>query len=227
MATVVLGDIGDDESIKELVNLVNDGSRSEIVRAYGVIAIANSRLKEAANYASDLMVGARSLDPIKTVLDFFLTRKDGPNLLADAISGKKMNPEFAGASVRITAASGGETKKLIQELSRVGSLQAIQAGLSDTAMIELIDSVKTEGDPARGQEVYRRSSLLCQSCHAIGGGGGVIGPDLVSMGSSAPVDYIIDSLLDPAKKIKEGYHTTVITTTVSYTHLTLPTKRIV
>ena len=212
LATAVLGDIGDDESIKELVNLVNDGSRSEIVRAYGVIAIANSRLKEAANYASDLMVGARSLDPIKTVLDFFLTRKDGPNLLADAISGKKMNPEFAGASVRITAASGGETKKLIQELSRVGSLQAIQAGLSDTAMIELIDSVKTEGDPARGEEVYRRSSLLCQSCHAIGGGGGVIGPDLVSMGSSAPVDYIIDSLLEPAKKIKEGYHTTVITT---------------
>ena len=40
----------------------------------------------------------------------------------------------------------------------------------------------------------------------------MIGPDLVSMGSSAPVDYIIDSLLDPAKKIKEGYHTTVITT---------------
>ena len=79
-------------------------------------------------------------------------------------------------------------------------------------MRELMDLVKSEGSPQRGEEIYRRSQLLCQSCHAIAGAGGAIGPDLVSLGSSAPIDYIVDSLLEPAKKIKEGYHTTVITT---------------
>jgi putative heme-binding domain-containing protein len=75
-----------------------------------------------------------------------------------------------------------------------------------------MSEVQSKGDAVRGENIYRKNQLLCQACHAIGGGGGLIGPDLVSIGSSAPVDYIIDSLLEPAKKIKEGYHTTVITT---------------
>ena len=112
----------------------------------------------------------------------------------------------------MTIASGGETKKLIQELSKAGSLQTVQAGLSDSEMRELMNLVKSEGSSQRGEEIYRRSQLLCQSCHAIAGAGGAIGPDLVSLGSSAPIDYIVDSLLEPAKKIKEGYHTTVVTT---------------
>jgi len=49
------------------------------------------------------------------------------------------------------------------------------------------------------------------ACHAIGEVGGVIGPNLVSIGASAPVDYLIESLLEPSKKIKEGYHTNLIT----------------
>jgi len=212
LAIAVLGDMGDVESISKLVKLVNDGARSELVRAHAIIAIGNSSLNKAVKHTSALMVEAKSVEPVKKLLDFFLARKDGPKLLADQISGKRISSEIAGFSVRIAASSGGETKELIQALSKAGSLKAIQSGLSDKEMIGVIDSVRVEGDPARGQEVYRRSALLCQSCHAIGGGGGVIGPDLVSMGSSAPVDYIIDSLLDPAKKIKEGYHTTVITT---------------
>ena len=112
----------------------------------------------------------------------------------------------------MTIASGGETKKLIQELSKAGSLQTVQAGLSDSEMRELMNLVKSEGSPQRGEDIYRRSQLLCQSCHAIAGAGGAIGPDLVSLGSSAPIDYIVDSMLEPAKKIKEGYHTTVVTT---------------
>ena len=35
---------------------------------------------------------------------------------------------------------------------------------------------------------------------------------MVSLGASAQIDYLIESLLNPSAKIKEGYHTTVITT---------------
>lgn len=71
--------------------------------------------------------------------------------------------------------------------------------------------VATTGDAKQGEAIYRRAALQCTVCHAIGGAGGVIGPDLVSIGASAPVDYLIDSLLEPGKKIKEGYHTTFVT----------------
>ena len=54
--------------------------------------------------------------------------------------------------------------------------------------------------------------MLCQTCHAIGDAGGVLGPNLVSIGASAPVDYLIESLLNPSAKIKEGYHMVMVTT---------------
>ena len=41
--------------------------------------------------------------------------------------------------------------------------------------------------------------------------GGLLGPNLVSLGSAAPVDYIIESMLEPSKKIKEGYNMTIAT----------------
>ena len=48
-------------------------------------------------------------------------------------------------------------------------------------------------------------------CHKVGGKGGVIGPDLSSIGASAPVDYLIESLIEPSKKIKEGYRMSLVT----------------
>ena len=57
------------------------------------------------------------------------------------------------------------------------------------------------GDPTRGEAVFRRKDLACFKCHAIAGAGGQVGPDLASVGASAPVDYLIDSLLQPNKAI--------------------------
>jgi len=37
-------------------------------------------------------------------------------------------------------------------------------------------------------------------------------PDMTSLGASAPVDYIIESLINPAAKVKEGYHAKQIDT---------------
>ena len=39
-----------------------------------------------------------------------------------------------------------------------------------------------------------------------------MGPDLTSIGASAPVDYLIESVFYPNRKIKEGYHAVVLET---------------
>ena len=39
-----------------------------------------------------------------------------------------------------------------------------------------------------------------------------MGPDLTSIGASAPLDYLVESIYYPNRKIKEGYHSVVVET---------------
>ncbi len=91
-----------------------------------------------------------------------------------------------------------------------------QAGRDDIWTPERIQQMAADaaekGDAARGELVYRRMSLACVACHAIGGAGGKVGPDMTSLGASAPLDYIIESVVLPGAKIKEGYHSVTIET---------------
>jgi putative heme-binding domain-containing protein len=49
-------------------------------------------------------------------------------------------------------------------------------------------------------------------CHSLGGAGGKVGPDMTSLGASTPlVNYIVESVLLPNKKVKEGYNSVQIT----------------
>lgn len=73
-------------------------------------------------------------------------------------------------------------------------------------------SAAAKGDPHRGELIFRRPALACTACHAIGGAGGKVGPDMTSIGASAPMDYLIESVVNPGAKIKEGYHSLIIET---------------
>jgi putative heme-binding domain-containing protein len=82
----------------------------------------------------------------------------------------------------------------------------------------MIVGVRERGDAVRGEEIFRREDVACLKCHAIAGAGGKVGPDLVSIGGSAQIDYLIDSLLVPNKKVKENYNTLVIVTDEGKVH---------
>ena len=130
---------------------------------------------------------------------------------------------------------GGGNWEMKQSVARVGLRIASQEWRKDqtelitaltplcgetTATLEMtperikemaIEATKT-GQPDRGELIYRRQALACVSCHAIGGVGGKVGPDMTSLGASAPLDYIVESLFQPNAKIKEGYHSVIIAT---------------
>ncbi|MFO0891449.1 MAG: c-type cytochrome [Isosphaeraceae bacterium] len=79
-------------------------------------------------------------------------------------------------------------------------------------MPAFLGEVARNGDPARGEAIFRRAELNCLKCHAIAGAGGQVGPGLESIGASAQPDYLVDSLLEPGKAVKENYHATVVAT---------------
>jgi putative heme-binding domain-containing protein len=66
--------------------------------------------------------------------------------------------------------------------------------------------VQERGNAAKGEQLYHSNRLNCVQCHQVGGAGGRLGPDMSTIGASAPLDYVVESVLMPAAKVKEGYH---------------------
>jgi cytochrome c oxidase cbb3-type subunit III len=61
-----------------------------------------------------------------------------------------------------------------------------------------------DGDEAKGRELYFGKGG-CNKCHALRGEGGSLGPDLTNVGGSKSLNHIRDAILDPNKRISDGY----------------------
>ena len=114
-----------------------------------------------------------------------------------------LSPDTYAAALQAARGMGRGGKALVEALT---PLTGAKAGARDYAaeVNAMVAAVKKGADPTEGEMVYRQNG--CALCHAIGGAGGKLGPDLSSIGASAPLDYVIESVLNPASKVKEGYH---------------------
>lgn len=59
------------------------------------------------------------------------------------------------------------------------------------------------GNAARGKELFY-GSAACANCHMISGKGGRLGPDLTGTGSARSVEYLVDSLRNPSRRLAQG-----------------------
>jgi putative heme-binding domain-containing protein len=141
-----------------------------------------------------------------------LRAKDFPDRLAAEIARNTSVWKAAapGIGVRAAREAGKSGAKLLAALTPLAGLTDTQAKMPQDFKV-LAAAAKQNGDPARGELIYRRAALTCTVCHAIGGAGGKVGPDMTSLGASAPLDYIIESVLTPAAKVKEGYNAVTLT----------------
>jgi putative heme-binding domain-containing protein len=162
----------------------------------------------AAKRAVEFLATAE-LGAAKPVLGAFLKNKQLPGVLAKELAGKTIPDLVAVEGIRMVSTRGIQGP-LAEALKKAGNVKQMDKPLTAEEMTAMVEKVKKNGDPVRGEAVYRRQQLLCMTCHAIGESGGILGPNLVSIGASAPVDYLIESLLEPSKKIKEGYHMIIV-----------------
>jgi putative heme-binding domain-containing protein len=168
-------------------------------------------LKLAADRAVPALAEAGEIDPSGT-FEAFVNRQGGPAALTSALEGKSLPIGVAKAGARIASVAGRPDPALIEALNRSGGQSSAPRTWSPADRAALLADVARRGDPARGELVFRRSQSQCLKCHAIAGAGGRLGPGLESIGASAPVDYLIDSLVEPNKAVKEGYNSTVVAT---------------
>jgi putative membrane-bound dehydrogenase-like protein len=72
---------------------------------------------------------------------------------------------------------------------------------------------KVPGDAAHGEKLFRDlKGLACIKCHAVGGPGGPVGPDLAGIALKYKPEDLMTSVLEPSKVIAQGYETIIVTT---------------
>lgn len=240
-AVVLAGSLGAEALLPSLSKIAGDeaapaGIRSAAVAAIGNFPSASARdalvaltgegvpalLREKAVLALARHHRSTAVPLIAAYASGITDAEQGRSFWQQALASKGISPQLAAAF--------GE-KKLSSEVA-VSALQHIpdvpehdallkvlrdQAGSArqtyDEARIKkMAADAESKGDAARGETVYRRAALACTACHAIGGAGGKVGPDMTSLGASAPLDYIIESVVNPGAKIKEGYHSVTVET---------------
>jgi len=138
--------------------------------------------------------------------------KSGPEALQQALEGVRLPPDAAKVGIRTARIAGRDLSAVMASLTSAGGLNAPLTEVPAAELQRLVAKVAEQGNAARGEVVFRRAETLCLRCHAISGAGGQVGPDMTSLGASAQVDYLIESILLPNKAIKENYHSLVVET---------------
>ena len=203
--------LGGSESRATIERLTGDG-QSIAMRAAAASALARLDLTSAAKAAAALMAAASTNDDLTGMVDAFLTRKGGPDALAQALAGAALQPDVAKLALRHMYSVGRSDAALSDTLSAAAGITTDNQPPSVDEVAEIVRQVNERGDAARGESVFRRADLNCLKCHAVAGGGGNVGPELTAVGSISPPDYVANSILNPNMAIKEQFLTRVIAT---------------
>ena len=201
--------LGGAVAIREL-GLLLDGSSDATTRREAVAALARIDVAAALARAWPLLAASdenesaalwRGLLPAAGLID---------RIVKDGLPAQLPRPALAGG---LTAARelGNRGRTLVMRFnSTIAELDKakppVPAGAAPKDIAEWVALAKASGDAAAGEKLYFSAALSCVQCHAIGGVGGKLGPDLTTIGASAPLDYVVESVIVPAAKIKEGYH---------------------
>jgi putative heme-binding domain-containing protein len=183
------------------------------VRVAALVGLSALELKDAAQRAAALLAAAPADSDPAPLVAGFLQRDGGANALASALSSRRLAPPVARAALRHVESTGRDEKSLTNYLRNAAGISVTSSKkLSKEELARRVAEVQRYGDAARGEMIFRRADTGCFKCHAIQGAGGQLGPDLGSIGASSPVDYLIESLVDPNKAIKDGYDSVIIKT---------------
>ena len=210
-AITALGSFGGQAERAELASLAAGGP--DYVHGAAIVALCPLDAPAAARLAGELLGGLKDAEVANAVFSAFLGRKGAASDLAAALASKPPSKAAAEAGLRLMGESGRRDEQLAGLLTVAAGSAGEATKLTLADIPALAAEVRSNGDAARGRELFWRPQLGCAACHAINGQGGDIGPNLGALGTAQPVEFIIGAILDPQKEIKEGYMSTLVTTT--------------
>lgn len=205
-----LRDLGGRDSIAALRALAKDKDAS--IQRSAASALATTDLNGSMPQILEVVSATEKEEDALTLWRSLLAPKGASAAFTKALATNALPETAARAGLRAAREGGRNEPNLVMALNKAGSLSDPSAALNENEIHAIAFEV-TKGKAENGEKVYRRKELGCTLCHALGGAGGKVGPDMTSLGASTPVvDYIVESVLLPGKRVKEGYNSVQITT---------------
>ncbi|MGV3773092.1 MAG: PVC-type heme-binding CxxCH protein [Verrucomicrobiales bacterium] len=175
-------------------------------------AMAKIDIKAAAGLLAELLPTIKEQKAYEEMFVQVVSREGGSELLASAFRKNPPAGHFALVGLTIINSTGRRNAELAALLEKVNGVQPTLSEMKDGQLSRFVAEVKTSGNNQRGKQIYERIELGCVACHQVNGNGGKLGPDLSSLGSAQPIDFIVRAILDPQKEIKEGFTSVSIIT---------------
>jgi putative heme-binding domain-containing protein len=209
---------------KVVRNLLANSKTSRQVAWQAIAALATINTRQAAQFLAECLTLSPGNSDCSPALAAVLQQAQGRKDLLEALRGKPIHADAAKLALRWLNGSGHQIPELAARLASAAGIGTSQT-LTTADIVHLINEVKTQGRPDLGEAVFRRKDLACLTCHAIAGGGARIGPDLAGIGTSSPLDYLIEAVVLPNKAIREGYAGVVVLTDQGRVYTGIPVKR--
>lgn len=200
--------IGDDTAKSTLATLVKAPATLP-VRMQAAAGLSGLDLDTAAQAAAQILADAAATDDPDDMLAAFLDRKDGAERLAAALGKQTLKRDVAKRSLRYMYSVGRSDQALSDVLSTAAGIAADAPPPTQEEVARLAVEVMDRGNAARGEAIFRRKDLNCMKCHSLCRAGGQVGPDLSAVGGASPIDYVLNSILNPNLAVKEQYVTRV------------------
>lgn len=213
-AVRAMGRLGGPRLNQKLAALVGENAAPEL----GVAAIGGLALRNVTTAAEKSVSLLPKLDEtgIGAVLAALLERVDGAAALTGALAAQPVPADTAKLMRRWMNAAGRFDERLASALDGIIGLESTLLEYSPELVAQLSRDALAKGDAANGRRVFQLPLASCVACHEVDGipgvVGGVKGPNLSAVAAGLPVELLVESVLWPARQIKEGYQATTITT---------------
>jgi putative heme-binding domain-containing protein len=210
-AFAALRDLGGRDVVSGL-HALGQKTNPYAIRRQAVLTLAPLDLEQALPEMIDVIMATSPETDALALWRSLLDIKGAAAAITRALPNSGLPTVPAKAGMRAAREGGRKEPALVLALARGAGLEQPEQEFGQWEFLGLAERTLREGDPTRGEAIYRRTELGCITCHSIGGAGGKVGPDMTSIGASSPLDYVIESILVPNKKVKEGYSSLLIQT---------------
>lgn len=199
--------IGQETAVEKMATSESD----QTIRVIACVIWSEKDLEAAAIQAVNILSEIEDPELAELIFSAYRKTEEGPKILAKALNGKNIAEPIASAGLKVIQTSGLHLPELDKVVREAGNITSIGTDMKPEEKAQLIEDAIATGNYYRGQQIYRKSELLCAACHRINKMGGLSGPDLSTIGSFMTPPAILDAILHPNNDIKQGFETVLLT----------------